>query len=358
VADPIDPRLLDRYVTGECTPSERIVVEDWIAGDPRRQEMVDGLLAFRARLQERASEPSVEVMQAALTARLARERESRTQGVLRFRGPTSPDRITPGRIGRWPVLSDGSRVAAAVVVAVAIGVAYGTHVLDTRRLASRPTAWREYASASGERSTVTLADGTQFTLAPESRLRVPVDFAAGHRAVELDGEAFFAVVHDAAHPFSVRAGRVVTVDVGTSFDIRAYGGEQDVRIGVADGQVALVVANNQRPSARRALGAGDVAEVDASGATSVSRGDTDAFLAWTRGTLVFQRAPLAEVTAELSRSYGVTFTSVDPALGDVRLTATYEHESLDDVLDQMGRVIGARVERNGRSIALRESRSR
>ena len=98
--------------------------------------------------------------------------------------------------------------------------------------------------------------------------------------------------------------------------------------------------------------------MDASGATSVSRGDTDAFLAWTRGTLVFQRAPLAEVTAELSRWYGVTFTSVDPALGDVRLTATYEHESLDDVLDQMGRVIGARVERNGRSIALRESRSR
>jgi ferric-dicitrate binding protein FerR (iron transport regulator) len=360
VADHIDPRLLDRYVTGECTPSERIVVEDWIAADARRREMVDGMVAFRTRLQEQASEPSVDVMHAALLARLEEERGRQARGVLRFRGPASSpsDRITPGRIRRWPVRSEWSRVAAAGIVAMALAAGYGVRVLSTQHRSQSP-AWKEYASAAGERSTVTLADGTQFTLAPDSRLRVPADFAAGHRAVELDGEAFFAVVHDAAHPFSVRAGRVVTVDVGTSFDIRAYAGEEDVRIGVADGQVALMVANAQRPTSRRSLGAGEIAEVDATGATTVSRGaDTDAFLAWTRGTLVFQRAPLAEVTAELSRWYGVTFTSVDPALDDVRLTATYEHESLDDVLDQMGRVIGARVERHGRSIALRESRGR
>jgi transmembrane sensor len=345
VADQIDPRLLDRYVTGDCTPAERVVVEGWIAADPHRRAMVDGLLAFRARLEQRAAEPSVDAMQAALTARLAREREAQG-GVLRFRGPAHPG------IRRWPIRSEWSRVAAAAVVGIALALGYGLRTLSTH-VHARPLAWREYVSAAGERSSVTLGDGTQFTLAPESRLRVPVNFAAGNRAVELDGEAFFAVVHDAAHPFTVRAGRVVTVDVGTSFDVRAYAGEQAVHIGVADGQVALSVAN----SPRRALTAGDLAAIDSSGATTVSRGvDADAFMAWTRGTLVFRRAPLAEVTAELSRWYGVTFTAVDPTLADVRLTATYEHESLDDVLDQMGRVIGARVERRGRNIALRPAR--
>jgi transmembrane sensor len=351
VADQIDPRLLDRYVTGECSPAERIVVEAWIATDPRRREMVDGLLAFRSRLVQDANTPSVDAMQAALSDRLARERESRETGVLRFRGP-APRVTPPNGLRRWPFRSgwEWSKLAAAIVVVVgAVGI--GVRVFNVRSHA--PVAYREYVSASGERSSVTLADGTQFTLAPESRLLVPVDFAAGHRAVVLDGEAFFAVVHDAAHPFSVRAGRVVTVDVGTSFDIRAYAGEHGVRIGVSDGEVALTVGGD-RPSARRALTAGDLAQVDHGGATTVSRGvDADEFLAWTRGTLVFRRAPLSEVTAELTRWYGVTFTAVDPALADVRLTANYEHESLDDVLDQMGRVIGARVERHGRRIALR-----
>jgi ferric-dicitrate binding protein FerR (iron transport regulator) len=352
VADQIDPRLLDRYVTAECTPAERVVVEAWIAADPRRRELVDGLLAFRARLERQATDHPIDEMEAALMARIARERapeRTADSGVLRFRGPAM--RASGGTrvaIGRWPLDSGWSRVAAAAVVGGALALGYGLQMLHGH-LSARHTAWREYASAAGERNSVTLADGTQFTLGPESHLRVPVDFAAGHRAVELDGEAFFAVVHDAAHPFSVRAGRVVTVDVGTSFDIRAYAGERAVRIGVAEGEVALMVSQD-----RRALVAGDLARVDTLGATTVSRGvDSDEFLAWTRGAMVFRGAPLADVMAELSRWYGVTFTAVDPALGDVRLTATYADESLDDVLDQMGRVIGARVTRHGRDITLR-----
>lgn len=353
MADQIDPRLLDRYVTGECTPAERIVVEAWIAGDPHRREMVDGLAAFRARLiaraQAPAAGPTVDAMHAALTARLAGDRPER--GVLRFRPPEHPGE---GAIRRWPRYAERPWLGAAAAVVLAVGLGYGVHVFGARRSASA-LAWREYGADAGERRSVTLSDGTQFTLAPESRLRVPADFAAGHRAVELEGEAFFAVVHDAAHPFSVRAGRVVTVDVGTSFDVRAYAGEQAVRIGVADGQVALtVLADTQVAPVRRPLVAGDLAEVGPSGTTTVSRGvEGDAFVAWMRGTLVFERAPLTDVTAELSRWYGVTFTSVDPALADVRLTATYERESLDEVLDQMGRVIGARIERHGRRIALR-----
>jgi ferric-dicitrate binding protein FerR (iron transport regulator) len=364
VADQIDPRLLDRYVTNECTPAERVVVEAWIVADVRRREMIDGLLAFRARLVAQASDQPVDAMQAALHARLARETaaaaaargQQTPAGVLRFRGPSMrPAPSTPTArpaFGGWSIRAHWSSAAAAVVIATALAIGYGLRMLGP----SFPhhAAWREYASASGERSSVTLADGTQFTLAPESHLRVPVDFAAGHRAVELDGDAFFAVVHDAAHPFSVRARGVVTVDVGTSFDVRAYAAEHTVRIGVADGEVALTVGAQRAGAGRRALVAGDLARVDTSGATTVSRGiDADEFLAWTRGTLVFRGAPLADVMAELSRWYGVTFTAVDPALRDVRLTATYEHESLDDVLDQMGRVIAARITRHGRAITLR-----
>ena len=63
-----------------------------------------------------------------------------------------------------------------------------------------------------------LLDGTRITLGPASVLHVPVSYAAGDRAVALEGEGYFTVGHNEAHPFSVRARNVVAVDIGTRFD--------------------------------------------------------------------------------------------------------------------------------------------
>ena len=86
---------------------------------------------------------------------------------------------------------------------------------------------------------VTLRDGTRLVLWPASRLRIPSDFGLRTRSVELQGEAYFAVVHDASHPFVVTAHGVVTRDVGTAFDIRAYADDPGVRVAVAEGEVAV-----------------------------------------------------------------------------------------------------------------------
>ena len=61
----------------------------------------------------------------------------------------------------------------------------------------------------------------------------------GTREVELEGEAYFAVVHDAARPFAVRAHGAVATDVGTAFDVRAYPEDAGARIAVTEGAVAV-----------------------------------------------------------------------------------------------------------------------
>src|SRR5690625_6727137 len=65
------------------------------------------------------------------------------------------------------------------------------------------------------------------------------------REVILEGEAFFDVVPDPDKPFIVHSENLRTKVLGTSFNIRAFEDEQDIKITVATGKVAVGQANLQ-----------------------------------------------------------------------------------------------------------------
>jgi transmembrane sensor len=76
----------------------------------------------------------------------------------------------------------------------------------------------EYATAIGEQRSIKLSDGSVLTLDPRSR--ISVDFSGDVRDVRLhDGEADFAVAHDASRPFRVHAGASTIQAVGTQFSV-------------------------------------------------------------------------------------------------------------------------------------------
>ncbi|MEI3422821.1 MAG: FecR domain-containing protein [Butyricimonas faecihominis] len=70
--------------------------------------------------------------------------------------------------------------------------------------------------------------GPKCILNSESALRYPVSFVGPERKVYLTGEAYFDVIEDRAHPFSVDVNGSVVRVLGTSFDVRAYRDEDEV----------------------------------------------------------------------------------------------------------------------------------
>src|SRR5207247_2496866 len=76
-------------------------------------------------------------------------------------------------------------------------------------------------------------------LSVATRLRMPRDFGVRERRVELDGEAYFVIQHDALRPFVVRTRYGTAEDLGTEFDVHAYGPEDGVAVVVASGRVGL-----------------------------------------------------------------------------------------------------------------------
>ncbi len=248
----------------------------------------------------------------------------------------------------------------AVVVAAALTLAAGAAFVRLGRASADGSAMQQYATAVGQRLTVALSDGTQFTLAPASTLRVPLDYGRARREVELDGEAYFVVRHDAAHPFTVRAEGAIAQDVGTRFAVRAYADGQPPRVAVADGAVTVAGAVGAQAGRAVMLHAGEVAMVSDGQAAIVARGvDTTAYLGWTGGELVFDGTPLRDALTELGRWYGLDFHLGDSSLARVRLRMTVQGASRDELLDGLVLLLNARYERQGTHVTIyRRQRTR
>ncbi len=195
-----------------------------------------------------------------------------------------------------------------------------------------------------------MQDGTQVTIAPKSRVRYAADYGRARRELYLDGEAYFQVTPDSQRPFRVHTAGSLTEDLGTAFVVRAYADQVATEVVVAEGRVALSRADTAAASRPPALvlEARDLGRLDASGVATRRRGvDVERQLAWTRGVLAFDGAPLGDVVRTLGRWYNVDIRLADSALAARRLTASFQNEPIDLVLHRIALTLGLRVERAG-----------
>ncbi len=334
-----EPEWLERYLSGECTAAESARIEHWVAADPANA----ATLAAARRVWE-ATGPLPQRFSPDAALRAIRQRAHATVPHTRPRG------VGSGATGlRALIPALGARAARpqslmATMVVVALGA--GLVVGSLRHRGSLASPGRVYTTAAGQRLSVTLIDGTRLTLAPASRVRLSADYGQGMvgRELELEGEAYFAVVHDAAHPFAVRAHGAVARDVGTAFDVRAYPEDAGMRVAVAEGVVAIGGVE---------VRAGDVATA-ADGRAAVAHAvDVATLTTWRQGGLAFRDTPLTDVARDIARTFGLRVTIADSGLGTRPITATFGSESVDDVLDEVTHLVGARYERMGQRVVIR-----
>jgi transmembrane sensor len=298
--------LLDRYLAGEASAADVEAVRAWLAEDAGHALLLEDLRLIRRVAAGPAPYSSADAAWAKAVKVLVPRR-----------------RLVPA-------------LAAAAVIIALIGVGGG--------LLRRMPRWSEHATAVGHRTVIHLQDGTRVTLAPQSRLRYTADYGRAHRDLYLHGEAFFQVAHDEKRPLRVHTARGVTEDLGTAFVVRSYGDESATEVIVAEGRVALNAL---------VLEARDLGRLDSRGTATVRRGvDVDRYLAWTKGVLAFDGMPLGDVVSTLERWYNVDIGLADSALAARRLTATFQNEPIDLVLQRIALTLGLRVERADGSVFL------
>ncbi len=334
---------LVRYVTGECEPAEARETLRWINADAERSRVfaelsalhrVGGTLPRRwdvdAAWRQVAPGPRVRPFRTEIADR-------------RRRAPHFALRTSP-----WL-----SRIAAVLMLASS-GV-LGWKLVIARRAEPRAesVAMEEIATRRGQLMRLRLSDGTRVTLGAQSRLRYPRDFGARRRDLWLDGQALFAVTHDATKPLRVRTGRGVVDDIGTQFVVKSYAGDSVVRVAVTEGVVALRSVATAPTSDSLILKRGDAGTATGTGRLNAARNtDLSADTAWTSGRLVFQDTALRDAIPELARWYDLDIHLTTPALGARLLTASFADVPVDAVLSDLARALKLRYTRDGRSVRL------
>jgi len=257
--------------------------------------------------------------------------------VLRTGLPPRSERKPKNWIGRAKLMT-----AVFVASAFCAGVAYQY---------LRAPEGTTYVTDVGGRKILTLADGSQIELNTNTEVRVAMEDGA-RKVWLIRGEAFFQVQHDAAHPFTVRAGDHQITDLGTKFLVRRDQGNLTVSLVEGRARIESVAADSKSQTAE--LEPGDVARATNT-SVSVSRAPIaklETELGWRRGVLIFHDTTLAAAAAEFNRYNRQQLIIRDPTVARLTVDGTFPSSRVETFARLARDVLGLQVETKGDDIVI------
>lgn len=187
----------------------------------------------------------------------------------------------------------------------------------------------------GVKSDVVLPDGSRVRLNCGTRIVYPALFG-DERRVEVDGEAYFEVEHDARRPFVVVTGQVVSTVLGTTFNVHAYSEDENYQITLATGSL-LVDGGPESRSVRLRPGEQGFFE-RTSGLLSLRRVNVEQVLSWQEDRLYFRAEPLASIAgASKGSSTSTSRSPTNGCAGSVSRVSRRRREHPRNHADHLGR---------------------
>lgn len=242
----------------------------------------------------------------------------------------------------------------AAVVLIAIGIGY----FMTDKFRKWPVFNRhhldEYVTVKVkpmQRLQIRLSDDTTVMLDAGSEFRYPQSFE-DKREVELKGEAYFQVAHDASNAFIVKSGNAYIEVLGTKFNVRSWDESPQVAVVVSEGKVKLKSSDQTRENfviLTKGLKSTLSTENKLSKPEKV---DTEEHLLWMNNGRVFRNVPVVEIFAQLERWYGYTFSISDPEVGKQKITVELKASNVNNVLELISIITHTKIERDANHIKL------
>ena len=286
---------LVRLGSQDCTPEDRFAFEAWKQEDPAHERMFLQLQRGNAVVDRYMTDARIVAMLEEARA----EQQAEPAG-----GAMSP--MTSRAAAGIAALAAGIVVAVMAALVAVPSLREGDPDTTPSQTVQMPGDVEVFETSVGERSTITLADGS--IVAINTNSLVEVSFSASERLVRLSrGQAYFEVSKDVTRPFVVQAGDQRVVALGTAFDVR-FDREDLVEITLVEGRVKVNDVSSLH-GASAAKGAADPIELmpgqrlvaRVASVPEVVLTDTVEETSWRNGQLVFRKRPLASVVDEMNR---------------------------------------------------------
>ena len=216
---------------------------------------------------------------------------------------------------------------------------------------------------------VELPDGSKAWLNASSSITFPTAFIGKKRVVQITGEVYFEVSHNAKvlgaaverKPFVVHvnplpgkgAGAAIEV-MGTHFNVNAYGDEPVIKTTLLEGSVKV---SNQYPQSHVAMQSvtltpGQQAQINGDGQLEVEvYTDIQDIMAWHKDLFIFNDLDIKLLMLQLGRQYDYEIVFKEPVSGHYTLSVMRQM-SINQILEALEFAGGVHFKLEGRTIVV------
>jgi transmembrane sensor len=185
-----------------------------------------------------------------------------------------------------------------------------------------------------------LSDNSRIVLNKKSKIIYSSQFAKKNRELTLTGEAYFNVHHSSDTPFVVKTEEVMIKDIGTSFNVKAYGAAQTIEVYVESGEVLFYTVENPGISLKK----GETGIYNKSTKSFIKSGITEInVLSYKTKHFVFQNTNLIEAINQLNAAYSESIRINNNVLMNCKITVTFDNEDVATIANVIAETMGLQV---------------
>ncbi|QNK64630.1 FecR domain-containing protein [Pedobacter sp. PAMC26386] len=299
--------LLAKYFNNEALPEEQVIVEEWIASNPKEYGRLKSLIA---QANQSSHDPHFDLESS--WQKVDNQISANPNKTVKLVKHSAPP--------RWWI-----SIAASLFLITSFGLIYYSSYYNPLLTVT---------SGNFANKQVTLEDGSIVTLNANSSLKYFKHLAANTRKVKLEGEAFFEVTKNPSRPFIIDAGKGEVKVLGTSFNVNTNLAK--VEVIVKTGKVQLSSKTKRDLHLILLPGNRGILDHDQLQKDSVL---SENQYAWKTGYLIFKNEKLTSVMSALENIYHrkIVLTSNSSSC---TVTATYKtQQSLESILEELKLVL-------------------
>lgn len=267
------------------------------------------------------------------------------------------DGFTPGEVDfEWNRLEKAiDQVEVSVKPFSVLKIAAALLVLATSAVvfyfAGNSFGPNKISASNHEISEAKMDDGTQIALNANTTIKYDDDYNKEVRKVSLQGEAFFEVAPNEEKPFIIEAEDIEIRVLGTSFNVRAYEGTDEIEVTVATGLVSVEKPGDIDNKLTLKPGNVGIYHKGTGKLRLVKQPDAN-YLSWKTKEFMFDDTPLHEVIKVLNNSYHNDLYLKDTSMESCPITVDFAAQSFESILKVLQSTLDLEVNKTDQGIEL------
>jgi len=355
--------LISKYLAGEITEEETRVLKGWLQSDPENQKLFEELRNTWLTIENSKIDSTLVIDeewdklklkihggQADKWAGGQADRRTSGQKVNSQQSSVSSQDVKTttrktgfipfalfSNIGKTSVFQWAVRIAA-VFVLFAIPAFLLFRYFDN--------STKKVITAQNHMVDTSLPDGTFVSLNRGSTIEYPEHFNGNTREIKLTGEAYFSVKHDDKSKFVIVNGNVRIEDIGTSFYVNTNKSVGQMEVVLSEGKAVVYFDDN--PSGQVVISPGERVDIRVAANNIIkSINEDENYIAWKTRKFVFTNNTLIEVVTLLNKVYQSDIRISGNNINNCRLTAIFDNQSLESVLNVIKSTLDVSIISNG-----------